>query len=106
MILDLALDVRLTRADPRVDADRGCVALERGPLVYCLEAVDHPGQRLDDLVLLPDRETAVVRDPERLAGMPLVRARDGCGRVRMGRGGRTRREWPPMRPARGPTPSS
>ena len=42
---------RLTTADPRVDAARGCVAIERGPLVYCVEAADHPGQRLDDLVL-------------------------------------------------------
>jgi DUF1680 family protein len=42
---------RLTVADPRVDAARGCVAIERGPLVYCVESADHPGLRLDDLVL-------------------------------------------------------
>jgi DUF1680 family protein len=78
---DLPLDVRLTRADPRVDADRGCVALERGPLVYCLEAVDHPGRRLDDLVLRPGSEPSVLRDPERLAGMPLVQV-DGRERAR------------------------
>ena len=50
-MLDLPLDVRFTYADPRVDAARGSVALERGPLVYCLEAVDNPGQRLDDIVI-------------------------------------------------------
>ena len=55
LVLDLALEVRFTRPDPRVDAARGCLAIERGPLVYCLEAVDNPGQRLDDLVLEPDR---------------------------------------------------
>ena len=79
LVLDLALAVRFTRPDPRVDAARGCLAIERGPLVYCLEAVDHPGQRLDDLVLEPDREPSVVRDPARLDAVPLIRA---WGRVR------------------------
>ena len=51
LILDIPLDVRLTRSDPRVDVNRGAVALERGPLVYCLEAVDNPGHRLDDVVI-------------------------------------------------------
>ena len=51
LTLTLPVDPRLTAADPRVDAARGCVAIERGPLVYCLESVDHPGQRLDDVVL-------------------------------------------------------
>src|SRR4029079_19548793 len=31
-----------TRPDPRVDAVRGCVALERGPLVYAIESADLP----------------------------------------------------------------
>jgi uncharacterized protein len=38
--LDLPMAPRWTRADPRVDAVRGCVAAERGPLVYCAESVD------------------------------------------------------------------
>ena len=57
LVLDLPLDVRFTYADPRVDADRGAVALERGPLVYCLEAVDNPGQRLDDLIIDTDQRS-------------------------------------------------
>jgi hypothetical protein len=50
----LHLDVtpRWTRPDPRADALRGCVAIERGPLVYCLEQTDQPG-RLDELAVLP-----------------------------------------------------
>lgn len=31
---------RLSAADPRIDAVRGCLAVERGPLVLCLESVD------------------------------------------------------------------
>lgn len=39
--LDFDLEPRRLYADPRVAADAGCVALARGPLVYCLEGVDH-----------------------------------------------------------------
>ena len=59
LVLDLPLEPRFTRADPRVDADRASVALERGPLVYCFEAVDNPGHRLDDLVVDPTRPVEV-----------------------------------------------
>ncbi|MBO3747391.1 glycoside hydrolase family 127 protein [Streptosporangiaceae bacterium NEAU-GS5] len=49
--LDLDPVIRVTRPDRRVDAIRGCVAIERGPLVYCLETVDAPAAtQLEDLV--------------------------------------------------------
>ncbi len=38
--LTLEMPPRVTRPDDRIDAVRGCVALERGPLVYCLESAD------------------------------------------------------------------
>jgi hypothetical protein len=43
VVLDLDLAVRQVDPDPRVDAVRGCVAFERGPIVYCVESVDLPG---------------------------------------------------------------
>ncbi len=52
--LDLELDLapRWTTANHRVDALRGCVAVERGPEVFCVEQVDLPdGVRLDDIVV-------------------------------------------------------
>jgi uncharacterized protein len=50
--LDLPVAPRWTRPDPRVDAVRGCVAAERGPLVYCVESVDQgPDVRLDEVVV-------------------------------------------------------
>lgn len=41
-VVELTLPVapRIVRADPRIDAVRGCVAVERGPEVLCLESVD------------------------------------------------------------------
>jgi uncharacterized protein len=41
--LEFSMPIRITAANPMVDAIRGCVAIERGPLVYCLEAIDNPG---------------------------------------------------------------
>src|SRR5690606_18469729 len=38
--LDLPVAPRLTSPDPRVDAVRGCVAVERGPEVMALESID------------------------------------------------------------------
>ncbi|MFH9551870.1 glycoside hydrolase family 127 protein [Streptomyces sp. NPDC017435] len=40
--LELPVRPRWIRADPRVDAVRGTVAVQRGPLVYCAESVDLP----------------------------------------------------------------
>jgi DUF1680 family protein len=40
--VELPMPVRMLVAHPRVDAVRGCVALARGPLVYCIEQADHP----------------------------------------------------------------
>lgn len=40
--LSLAVQPTLIEANPRVDAVRGSAAIQRGPLVYCLEAIDQP----------------------------------------------------------------
>ncbi|MHC3467365.1 glycoside hydrolase family 127 protein [Streptomyces sp. 7R007] len=72
VVLELAMEPRLTAADPRVDAVRGCVAIERGPLVYCLEQADHPGGGLDDIVLDPGRPLAVKHRPDLLGGVTTI----------------------------------
>ncbi|TDC50373.1 glycoside hydrolase family 127 protein [Jiangella ureilytica] len=52
--LVLPVAPRLTWPDRRVDAVRGCVAVERGPLVLCAESVDLPAAvTLDDLLVDP-----------------------------------------------------
>lgn len=42
ILLELPDSPRFVTPDPRIDAVRGCVAVERGPLVYCAESVDLP----------------------------------------------------------------
>jgi DUF1680 family protein len=41
--LELPMRPRFTRPDPRIDAVRGCVAVERGPIVFCAESVGESG---------------------------------------------------------------
>jgi len=100
LVLDLPLDVRFTRADPRVDADRGQVALERGPLVYCLEAVDNPGHRLDDVVIATSSAPTVVESEEVPAGIAAIKAQ-GVRRSRPSNGW-----WPYASTAAGPDGSA
>jgi DUF1680 family protein len=50
--VSMALPVLRLRSHPAVDATRGCVALQRGPLVYCAEGVDNSGS-LHDLGVDP-----------------------------------------------------
>ena len=50
--LHLPVEPRFTSADPRIDAVRGCLAVERGPEVLCLESVDLSAAtdgRVDDI---------------------------------------------------------
>jgi DUF1680 family protein len=63
--LDLAMAPRITTPDPRVDAVRGTIALERGPLVYAIETADMPsGTELEEVALDPSAAVAPVPRPD------------------------------------------
>jgi DUF1680 family protein len=47
--LTLALEPTLIEAHPRVDAVRDSLAIQRGSLVYCLEAADQPDVNLMEI---------------------------------------------------------
>jgi DUF1680 family protein len=73
VVLELDVSARLTVANPRIDAVRGCLALERGPIVYCFESTDLPdGVDLLDVALGPDPHPEDVGPVEPLAGVPGV----------------------------------
>lgn len=91
LVLQLPMTARYTAADPRLDAARGAVAIERGPLVYCLEAVDHPDHRLDDITVDLDEPPQSAFDDGQLGRIVVVRAR---GHVRR----RPYDSWWPYRP--------
>ena len=51
--LDLPVRPRWTLPDARVDAVRGCVAVERGPVVLCAESLGRDGPDLDRIRIDP-----------------------------------------------------
>jgi uncharacterized protein len=73
---ELGLTPRLTVPGRRVEAVRGTAAVERGPLVYCLEQADQPsGIDLADLVLVPGELEEARASLPRVGDTVLVRAR-------------------------------
>jgi DUF1680 family protein len=81
--LDLPMPVRRVLADDRVADDRGRVALERGPLVYCAEGIDNDGSALD-LVVPDDARLTPERRPDMLGGVTVLRGEvtSALGRAR------------------------
>ena len=73
VVLELDVSPRLTAPNPRIDAVRGCLALERGPVVYCFEADDVPaGADLADVALQREAEPADSGPLAALGGVPGV----------------------------------
>jgi DUF1680 family protein len=72
--LNLPMPVRRLTADERVEADRGRVALQRGPIVYCLEWPDNPGVNVRESVLADDTKLDAQFEPDLLNGVETVHA--------------------------------
>jgi uncharacterized protein len=70
--LVLPMGVRLVAPDERIDAVRGCVAVERGPLVYAVEQVDHDGAVVDDLRVNVAGSPRSEHRPDLLEGVTVV----------------------------------
>jgi DUF1680 family protein len=89
---ELPLEPQRIKADPRVAADRGRVALRYGPLVYCIESVD---QNVDQ-VLPPDAPLTTEWKPDLLGGVVVIHGTFAGGKplvaipyyARANRGGR------------------
>jgi DUF1680 family protein len=65
------MPVRRVLAHESVEANRGCVALERGPLVYCAEGIDNNGRVHD--IIIPDRaEFRATERPDLLQGIVAI----------------------------------
>src|SRR5438093_908212 len=88
VVLELDVSPRLTAPNPRIDAVRGCLALERGPVVYCFEEADLPaGADLADVALHEAAEPTDSGAVAQLGGVPgvsvagVVRGLDGWRRI-------------------------
>ncbi|MCC9075031.1 glycoside hydrolase family 127 protein [Litorilinea aerophila] len=71
--LSLPMAPTLVAGHPRVDATRGSVAIQRGPLVYCLEQADHdPAVDLHDVAIEPDAPLQASWRGDLLEGVMVV----------------------------------
>ena len=73
--LELAMPVERIEAHPAVAANRGRVAIQRGPLVYCFEQVDH-GSPVRSLILARDPQFHLEFRPDLLGGVMVIHALD------------------------------
>jgi DUF1680 family protein len=75
--LELPMEVRFTRAHAYVADGRGCVAIERGPIVYCIESADNMSAPVADLHILAENLTpnawTTEHRPDLLGGVTVVR---------------------------------
>jgi len=69
--LSLSMPIELVRAHPNVREDIGCVAIQRGPLVYCLEQVDD-NVPLHQIVLPKDARLGVRFEQDLLDGVVVI----------------------------------
>ncbi len=72
-VIDIRFDmpVRRVLSNDHVVENRGKVALERGPLVYCIEGIDHDEQ-MKNLFLTDDVKLTAVERPDLLNGLVAI----------------------------------
>jgi uncharacterized protein len=74
IVLDLPMPIRRVLAHDRVAEDRGRAAIQRGPIVYCLEAVDNSsaGEHIGDIRLPLDAPLAHTFKANVLGGVEVI----------------------------------
>ncbi len=71
--LDLPMPVRLMEANPLVEEDLNQIAVQRGPVVYCLESPDLPkGVKISDVRIPADMELRARFDSRLLGGVAVL----------------------------------
>lgn len=73
IVLTLEMPAVATFADPQVKEDEGKCAIQRGPIVYCLEEVDNAGS-YDDVLITADTPLQPEWQKELLGGVTTVTA--------------------------------
>ncbi len=78
--LKLEMPVQMVAADPRVKEDEGLRAIQRGPVVYCLEEADN-AEGFDSLFLTENTRFETSALPDKLGGIVEISAVNGAGQL-------------------------
>jgi len=73
--LKMPMPVSLQECDPRVRENLGSVAIQRGPVVYCLESVDNADVPIRDVELDVVAELSAEFKPDLLGGVTIIRGK-------------------------------
>jgi DUF1680 family protein len=76
--LTLPMAVRQWRSHPHLHENAGRVAISRGPVLYCVESLDHQGLGIDDLALDGATQFDAVFEPDTLGGVVVLRSHGHC----------------------------
>jgi uncharacterized protein len=74
--LDFPMAPKLMTANPLVEEALGQVAIQRGPVVYCLESADLPaGAKISDVALLVPAHLTTKFEPHLLGGVTVIKGK-------------------------------
>ena len=82
VVLEMEMPVEQVAADPRVKQNVGKRAVQRGPLVYCMEETDNK-QTYDSALLCKDTKYTVKFNKELLGGVMSVTAKGQNGSLKL-----------------------
>ncbi|MBQ7253828.1 MAG: glycoside hydrolase family 127 protein [Bacteroidales bacterium] len=81
VVLNMEMPTEIVAADPRVKEDEGRRAIQRGPLVYCMEEVDNPGY--DNLSLSYEYQFGTTWEGNLLRGVTTITATCGDQQIKL-----------------------
>lgn len=78
IVVEFDIQPRIVEADIRVESVRDRVALQRGPMVYCLEWPDNPGIKIAEAGIMSSFDGEVVYDQSVPGGMVYITSKDNA----------------------------
>ena len=78
--LDLPMEIQRIESHPKVEDNRGRVAITRGPIVYCFEGVDNDN-KVQDVTLPREAKFTAEHRSDLLGGVTALKGVDNAGRT-------------------------
>lgn len=73
IIIDMPMDIQLVEANPRIEELRNQIAIQRGPIVYCIESPDLPKQtKILDVYFSASSNLSTTYRPNFLGGLATI----------------------------------
>lgn len=74
--LDMPMEVMLVEGNPRIEEVRNQVAIQRGPVIYCMESPDLPDKtNITDVYIPADQKMKTQHRPQHLGGLTTILAK-------------------------------